>query len=585
MGLQGDYSAGQKGVIGGHMRQSAEPIVERISKTLGSQGGRRWSELSEQAQRAAMGAGTANVLRVLDAAADREPESPVAPAYRLWQADALGRVGRDREAVGIYDHAIAAAQSAPAFERIEFVLEALRHRAGALARLGDVDGAVTSYRDLENRSERGALFHAGVVAERAGRFEQAISLYQEIAAQERTPDADDEAQRALRAAQRLTSRDGVATPSESGIAELVESAVTARDAAGLRRLASPTHFQAGPGGGHFRFETEDLLERLCSELVASRPRRLHRGLLGTGGKRYLLTSGWRGAWFRHVVGFQFVHSGRGWEWEGVVVNVPSGLWLERWAPREKRTNQPLPFPLLAPWPDGMYFMAGGIPLFAAQSASILAALFIPLVGKAIAAGLALGYSLTNCGYGLRGFYYNEGPTHSGNDAFAIDFTAYRRGVPFLNVAGGTQVLAVASGIVRFTRTDRPSGDSSAANEVQIDHDDPATGNPRFVSRYLHMAGPGLVPVSAGMLAPTGARLGPMNDTGVSVLDHLHFSVHDSNAGPGIGPSVRPSPMEGRTLGDGASGTCIRSTNRQAIALPPGCATVAAEFFRRLFGRR
>lgn len=230
-------------------------------------------------------------------------------------------------------------------------------------------------------------------------------------------------------------------------------------------------------------------------------------------------------------------------------------------------------------------MAGGIPLFAAQSASIVAALLVPVFGAGIAAGLALGYSLSDCGYGLRGFYYNQGPTHSGDDAFAIDFTAFRRGVPFLNVAGGTSVLAVAPGVIRFTRDTVASGDSSAPNEVLIDHDDPATGNPRFVSRYLHMAGPGLIPVSAGMLAPTGARLGSMNDTGTSVLDHLHFSIHDSAAGSGIGPSVRPSPMDGRTLGDGDSGACIRSSNRETVALPPGCAAAAAELIRRLFGGR
>jgi hypothetical protein len=465
------------------------------------------------------------------------------------------------------------------------VREALRQRAGALARLGDVDGAIASYRELENRGEHGALYHAGVLAERAGRFEQAVSLYREIAQQERTPDADDEAQCALRAAERLTSGTAAFTHSELEISGRVEALVTRRDAASLRALASRTHLQVGPGGGHFRFETEDLLEHLGADLMRSRPRRLHRGLLGKGDKRYLLTSGWRGTWFRNVVGFYFVRSGRGWAWEGIVVNAPSDPWAERWAPSEKRTNQPLPFPLLAPWPEGRYFMAGGLALFVAQSASIVAALAIPIIGVGIAAGLALTYSLSSCGYGLRGFYYNEGPTHSGADAFAIDFTAYRRGVPFSNVAGGTPVLAAAPGIVRFTRTHVPTGDSTAANEVQIDHDDPATGNPRYVSRYLHMAGPAAIPVSAGMAAPIGARLGVMNDTGTSVLDHLHFSIHDSLAGPGIGPSVRPSPMEGVRLGDGSSGTCIRSTNQERIALPAGCVTVAREIFRRLLGRR
>ncbi|HSK17877.1 MAG TPA: M23 family metallopeptidase [Longimicrobiales bacterium] len=566
------------------MKQSPDGLLDRMSKTLGRQSSQRWWDLSKQVQRAALLGDPSDVLGKLAVAAETEKGSPLDPAFRLWRADALIRSGRDREAVSAYDDALSTADSAPAFERVDFVREALRHRAGALGRLGDVDRAVESWRELEERGEKGALYHAGVLAERAGRFEQATSLYREIAQQERTPDADDEAQCALRAAERLANPDGVFMPSELGIAHAVEEALTRHDAAALRRLVSATHFAAGPGGGHFRFETEDLLDRLADDLHRSRPRRMHARLLGTGRKRYLLTSGWEGEWFRNVVGFYFAHSGRGWSWEGLVVNAPAEPWFERWEPTEKSTNQPLPFGLLAPWPAGRHFMAGGLPLFAVQSAAIATALLVPLFGAGIAAALAFGYSLSDCGYGLRGFYYNQGPTHSGTDAFAIDFTAYRRGVPFDNVAGGTRVLAAAPGIVRFVRNNISSGDSSAANEVRIDHDDPATSMPRFVSRYLHMAGPGLIPVSAGMAAPVGARLGVMNDTGTSVLDHLHFSIHDSAAGPGIGPSVRPSPMEGRTLGDGSSGACIRSSNEERIALPPGCADVAGEIVRGLFGR-
>ena len=562
--------------------ESREAILARVARTLSAEGSRRWSALSSETQRAAPGPALDEALEKLEAA--DEPDSPVAPAYKLWRADALNRVGREAEAVIAYDETVSEAESAPPFERVDFIREALRHRASAQARLGEVDAAVASYRELQDRGEQGALYHAGELAERTGRLGQAASLYAEIAAKERTPDTDDPAQRALRAAERLTSQQGVFTPSPLGIAQYLETAVMTRDVDALRRLVSASHFQVGPGGGHFRFESEELLDRLCADRKASRPRRVHKGLLGTGNKRYLLTSGWRGEWFRNVVGFHFVRSGRGWAWEGIVVNAPGEPWLKRWEPAEKRTNQPLPFPLLAPWPAGRHFMAGGIPLFAGQSASIVAALLIPFFGAGVAAGLALAYSLSDCGYGLRGFYYNQGPTHSGDDAFAIDFTAFRRGVPLLNVAGGTSVLAAATGVVRSVQDQVASGDSSAPNEVQIDHDDPATGNPRFVSRYLHMAGPGLIPVSAGMFAPTGARLGRMNDTGTSVLDHLHFSIHDSAAGPGIGPSVRPSPMEGQTLSDGASGTCIRSTNRETVALPPGCATLVTELFRRLLGR-
>jgi hypothetical protein len=485
-----------------------------------------------------------------------------------------------------YDDAIGLADAtASTFEDIDLISEGLRHKAGALARLGDVDAAVTTLRELGRRGMESAPFRAGLVAERAGRIDQAVEYYQEIAGATRSPDTDDPGQKALRAADRLAGQRGRFTPAVIGVARLVEAAVTNRDANLLRSLASPTHFQAGPGGGHFRFESEEVLDWLCSDLSRSRPVRFGRALQGTGDKRYLFTNGWHGERFRGIVGFCFMRSSPGWEWSGLVVTGPADPWKERWAPKDKATNQPLTLPILAPWPRDLRFMAGGLGDFALKSAAIAAAALIPFFGAAAAAALAVGFSLSDCGFGLRGFYYNQGPTHSGSDAFAIDFTAYRRGIPFDNIAGGVSTLAAADGIVRMTDADAASGDSSDPNEVQIDHDDPATATPRFVSRYLHMAGPGLVPVSAGMAVPRGSRLGFMDDTGTSVLDHLHFSIHDTSAGSGIGPSVRPSPMDGRSLGDGDSGTCIRSTNRETIALPEGCGEIVAELLRRIFGRR
>jgi hypothetical protein len=61
----------------------------------------------------------------------------------------------------------------------------------------------------------------------------------------------------------------------------------------------------------------------------------------------------------------------------------------------------------------------------------------------------------------------------------------------------------------------------------------------------------------------GNRIGLMDDTGNSVLDHLHFSIHDRNIpfpNAPSGASVRPTPMNGIRLEDGDSGTCVRSTN-------------------------
>lgn len=561
-------------------RRPPERLFDRLSQLVGLSSAERWWDLSQEVERAALGSDPSEPVDSLEEAAAAEHESPLEPAFRLWAADALARAGRDGEAVGAYDQAVSEAEAAPSLEGIDLQTEALRHRAAALARGGDVEGTIRAFRDLAARGDEWALLEAGLVARGAGRLEEAAELWQEISDQERTPDADDPKQRALREIQRLQEEDAVFNPSVLGIVQQVERALQARDGERLQGLASRTHFQVGPGGGHFRFEDSEILDWLSADLSRSRPRRLSQRLEGKGGKRYLFTTGWRGRRFRGIVGFCFTRSARGWEWSGLVPSGPIDLWKERWAPGERETNQPLPFPLLAPWQEGRYFMAGGLVDFGLKSAAVVAAGFF-------GGALAYYFSRSNCGYGLRGFYYNEGRTHSGANAFAIDFTSYRRGVPFRNIAGGVPVLSAADGIVRMTRDSVPSGDDSMGpNEVQINHDDPSTGaTARYVSRYLHMAGPSLIPVSAGMSAPTGRRLGVMNDTGTSVLDHLHFSIHDSTMGTGIGPSVRPSPMEGRQLGDGDSGTCLRSSNTPTIVItvPPGCVEALREIIRGAFG--
>lgn len=564
--------------------ESATQLLDQVAGKLGRESAQRWWDLGERTVHAALGTNPAEVNDKLSKAAAEERESPIGPGLHLWQADALARAGRYRDAVTSFDETLRAGEGVETLGNVDIIGEALRHRASALARAGDVDGAIAAYRDAARYKDMSLLYKAGVVAERAGRFDQASTLYAEVAATRRGPDAEDRAQRALRARERLTGRTGVFSPSLESMRSLLEDALVRRDAKLLRRLASPTHFWAGPGGGHFQYETPEVLDWLCADLSHSRPRRLSSNLLGIGRKRYFMTSGWRGKYFRDIVGFAFVESGLGWEWSGLVVNGPAVPWLPRWEPKEKRTNQPLPFGLLAPWPAGRRFMAGGLPGFITRSAAVAAALFIPFLGPGIAAAMVLGFSLEACGYGLRGFYYNEGPTHQGQDAFAIDFTAYTRGVPFQNQAGGTPVLCAADGVVRFVDDDVASGDDSDANEVQVDHIDPATGTNRYISRYMHMTGPFAIPVSAMMPAPVGRRLGIMNDTGTSVIDHLHFSIHDTSSGTGIGNSVRPTPMEGITLSDGASGTCIRSTNREVIVLPPGCGEVVLELLRGL-GRR
>lgn len=566
------------------MDQPSEGLGTFAESQLGEPLAERWLQLSEATSKAFLGPDPTESIDSLKAEYEAEPHSPLAPCLRLWEADALARSGQYRSAASAYEETLAASDVQTVFAEVDVVGEAARHKAAVLAHAGDTSAAIESFRDAANHGDRSLLYKAGVAAERAGQLELAVSLYREVADEDRHSDPTERSQRALRAVERLETDSTVFRPSLMGIVDLVQTAVSNRDVKLIPRLASSTHLLAGPGGGHFRYEDPELVDWLCADLAISRSLTVGK-IRGTGRKRYLFTSGWRGRYFQGIVGFVFLHSGRGWEWAGVIVNAPEDVWRSRWAPKEKATNQPLPFSLLAPWPEGRRFTAGGLGRFATRSAAVLAALAIPFVGPAVSAGIALGFSRSNCGYGTRGFYYNEGPTHSGTSAFAIDFTTYRRGVPFDNESGGTPVLCAADGIVRMVDEDVASGDDSDANEVQVDHQDPATGTNRFVSRYMHMTGPFAIPVSAGMWAPPGRRLGLMNDTGTSLLDHLHFSIHDTTTGPGIGNSVRPNPLDGVRLGDDDSGTCVLSSNRETIVvtLPPGCGELLTRLVREAFG--
>ena len=202
-------------------------------------------------------------------------------------------------------------------------------------------------------------------------------------------------------------------------------------------------------------------------------------------------------------------------------------------------------------------MAGGLLEYIAQQAAILGTPF---------GGFLLAYLASRrCGFGVRGFYYNQRPTHTDEDAFAIDFTRYRRFVPYDNELGGTPVLAVRDGLVVRVSAGSVVGHPDVPNLVHVAHLDPANPNDtdRFRSIYLHLAGPFLIDVSEMMPVIVGQRLGLMDDTGNSLLHHLHFSMHDRNLPhPSVsyGRSVRPTPMSNVRLEDGNSGTCLRSNN-------------------------
>lgn len=528
----------------------------------------RWVELSRRTRTAASGRSPCDANEELEEEAGREPEAPTAPAYRLWAAENLAREARFDESLPAFDAAIERGEEAsPLVEGVDVVGIALHHKGQAAARAGQLDASARAFRELADRADdpEPALHEAGHVLEMSGRLEEAKELYRAAGS---GPMSTDRARRAL---DRLGDGSGRFFPGPTRLADRVRTAVLDRNPKAVRAILSTTHFSTGVAGGHVHFDSDSVVRRFCAELASGSPIEVERRLRGSGDKRYLVSKGWRGEWFRGRVLFALTRTGRGWQWTGLLISAVTDPWREHWSGGEPRTNQPLTLEIRAPWPAGERFMAGGLDDFAARSAAVAAA---GLGGPAV----AFGFSLEDCGYGTRGFYYNSpiSSTHQDEDAFAIDFTRYRQGVPFDNESGGTPVLAVADGIVVSACAGTPSGDGSASNTVEIRHDDPDTGQPRYLSRYLHLAGPFELSVSALMAVGTGTRLGLMNDTGNSALDHLHFSIHDQNTPfPGAGAtcggvtrgtSVRPSPMDGQDLEDGDSGTCVRSSNRESAAV-------------------
>jgi hypothetical protein len=451
---------------------------------------------------------------------------------------------------------------------LDLIAGALCHKAQAATLLGNVPTAITAYTDLSrhNPSDPDPLFQAGLLAEAVSQTDQAAGFYQQIARESLSKRTDDPAELARRGLLRLALPTTNFAAEPEHIVAALDEALHGGDVHRLRRMVSTTHFTIGIIGGHTIFETEDLLDELCRDLTASRVT-AGRELLGSGAKRYLHTSGWQGQWFSGDVVFLITRAPRGWQWTGVALTLPNELWLDRWRPAVAQSSQQLPFELLAPWPAGQCFTAGGLGIYVVLQAEIIAALAAGWFGWVAAATLALQYSRSDCGFGPRGYYYNTSPTHEGADAFAIDFTRYRQYVPYYPQSGGTPVLAARAGIVRTAVAGTPSGNSTASNTVEIEHADPGnlTDTKRFTSRYLHLEGPWKIKVSQGMAVPAGKLLGYMDDTGNSVLDHLHFSIHDRTIlypGRPSGASVRPTPMNGVRLDDQDSGACVCSTNAE-----------------------
>jgi hypothetical protein len=539
----------------------------------------RWRALSEEVQRARHAGMPTGPNEALLAQAKQEPDGELAPVLVLWAADSLLAEARFEQAIGLYgevpDH-----QPSPLTKELDVRSEALRATAEAFEALGDVDAAMEAHQRLAESGLPGssparAWYELGRVAAEARRDDEARKAFARVrdAKQEAGSDEVPYADMSKRATDRLDAGGAVARPTAEDLGRELAGALRRRDGRALRDLASPTHFAVGLGG-HFHFaDPGEMLGRVEQDLKASEVRTDARALTGCGARRHLTTAGWTGEWFSGTVILTVQRTRDGWEWTGISPLAPTEAWIKELEPDEVATNQPLSLPIKAPWPAGIRLRAGGLIPFINEQASILAAAHIPLIGWSIAATITFALSSRDCGFGPGVLYYNMAPTHLtsvANSAFAIDFVRYAQFVPYANITGATPALAVADGIVTTRDAGFVSGDGDPdhPNTVHIRHVIVAAFsfrgqfrtvllNTPFVSRYLHLAGPNLIPVSVGMFVRQGARLGRMDDTGSSAFDHLHFSIHDDAM---MGASVRPNPMDGQPLTNSDDGRCILSSN-------------------------
>jgi tetratricopeptide (TPR) repeat protein len=513
-----------------------------------------WRELSQLTVRARYTNMRDAATDTLRQAAAADPEGFFTPAYPLWIGDNFEQEGRFEEAAE--EFAGVARQygdRAVPFAVARIGGLALRRQAESLVRLGRWDDAAAALnaasRYAGGPSGDDLHYELGSIAERAGRRDEALASYRKATGRGNREGSEwSSGELAFRAAARL-ERPGRYERDPETLAHALAGALLRKDEAALRDLASPTHFTIAFGGCEQEFIEYDrvapiLLRALAESKVKLDPERL----TGSGEKRYLETDGWNwgAAPFTGTVWFLLTRHPEGWTWSSVVFPQISEEVQALIPPPPRMENQPLDLNIKAPWASGLSFRAGGLDRFLES--------LIPIFGL----GIVVADSSSPCGYGLGGYYYNSITSHVGLDAFAIDFTRHKG-----SGADGQFALAVELGLVTKVKSNVTSGNSSAANRVEVAHwslSEPLSCGgppPRYVSKYLHLRGPGLILVSELMGVGQGTRLGRMDDTGNSALPHLHFSIHDEKDGK---KSVRPTPMDGQSLNDSDKGRCVGSTN-------------------------
>ncbi|MFI5897579.1 tetratricopeptide repeat protein [Actinoplanes sp. NPDC051513] len=562
-----------------------------------------WRQISQTVHRLRHTARPTASNELLQGNVDAHQDEPLAGLLLLWLGDNFLLESRFDAGVQIYQDIISRYPDRR-FGSQTLLGLALQQAATCHEAMGRFEQAADCFKQIVqagtgDTSPAWCYREIGRLAEAAGRREEATQAYRQAAEAIDVPSRTmaNIPDLARRDAERLTrGPDWVRAPEQ--LARELADALRRGDGDHLERLASPTHFTIGLSGGERQFvEPGPLLRELRSDLADSDVAVDAAAIRGAGGKLYLETHGWNGSFFSGSVLLIMARAPGGYEWGGIgLTQLP-----HRNGDRPDRPDLPHDDPpvlppdpppgegstptsppvtpaslmMKAPWPAGQNFRAGGIVGFSAEIAGFyaIAAPFGPFA-PFIYAGLVETASLaTPCGFGPGGLYYGQPTTHVGRDTFAVDFSRFVQGVPLFLDARGKAVLAVADGIVSFVRGSTVTGDPAIDNQVVIGHiteieifieflnqlfgGQPTL--PKYSTEYLHLDGPGLVPVSTGMFVKQGARLGLVDDTGLSVADHLHFSLHDRDL-PGSSDSVRPTPIDGQSLEDWDDGRCLSSTN-------------------------
>ncbi len=641
------------------------PTADTMYSTLGGHGFRKdwatpaaieqWVALSDLSYAYGVTGRATGANAELARAAKADPGSPLSSVYQIWMLSHLNREWQFEEAAAFGERLLPhvpeiVVGGRPAWA---YVYGAV---ADAYRSLGDLPRAAATLERWAGRAryrlgDRNPWLELGLIEAtqgHRGRAKKALS--------QAIRSASDEAQRAAAAGymRRLDLRVSWTQSDPESLAEQVMRALRSQDSAALGDLFSPTHFTLGVVASEAApVNRRIVLEQLIADLRDSVVRGDAHALRGSGGKRYLVTRGWRGRVFRGLVWFVLVRRYDGWELGGLALTrvTPEAQALYRRLgsagldPLVEANIGPLPTParptappelrlpsrggdgfpagtvrpvgwvasgasaavrsvwpetnrdvlvnqmdprmeLLAPWPAGDSFQAGGLGLFFGAGGILWIGDAQVVVGALLEDPFRfMAYSLLReCGLGAGGAYSQE-LWHVGDfDAYAIDFVSYERGSLIIddgfngmNRSKGVHILASSEGCTIDFRDSIPEGTDDGRGSNLVTQECFLHGQPTPYSlRYLHLDGPGKVFTNFFQFVRQGQILGYVDDTGESRWDHIHFEVHDrrvngdwdADYGPlddPIGSSVRMT-IEGKWMTVDSDGRCITSSN---TPLTPG----------------